>query len=147
MVLSASLSGQLGDTDLAPVGKHCILELSGCPRSLLDDAEFIKQSLQAAAQVARSTLLGEIVHKFNPQGVTAIALLAESHISVHTWPERGYAAIDVFTCGEHTKPEESCRFLIQALQASGHNFQTLRRCLADAELAQHKSDPALCLAQ
>jgi S-adenosylmethionine decarboxylase len=111
-----SLSGQLGERFLAPVGSHCILELYDCSEALLNDA---KQ--------ANATLLNEVLHQFEPQGITALALLSESHISVHTWPEVGYAALDVFTCGSHTDPEEACRYLIKAFRAGRHSMTKLRR--------------------
>ncbi|MGB8701326.1 MAG: adenosylmethionine decarboxylase [Thermosynechococcaceae cyanobacterium] len=137
-----SLSGQLGDRFLTPVGpsddplgnrflasvgSHCILELYDCPGMLLNDASFIQRSLREAARAANATLLDEVLHQFDPQGVTALALLSESHISVHTWPEVGYAALDVFTCGHHTDPEEACRYLIEAFQAGSHAMTKLRR--------------------
>jgi S-adenosylmethionine decarboxylase len=122
-----SLSGQLGDKSLAPVGMHCILELYGCPSSLLDDPSFIRKHLQEAAKQAKSTLLGEVLHEFEPQGVTALMLLAESHISIHTWPERGYAAVDVFTCGQHTEPEKACLYLADVFQAREHSLSKVPR--------------------
>jgi S-adenosylmethionine decarboxylase len=68
-----------------------------------------------------------ITHRFDPQGVTGLALLAESHISIHTWPESGYAAVDVFTCGDHTMPERACQVLQTALGASRHKLTSFRR--------------------
>ena len=79
------------------VGKHCILELYDCDPSRLDDEAFIRTTITSAAKGAGATLLNLITHQFQPQGVTGLALLAESHISIHTWPESGYAAVDVFT--------------------------------------------------
>ncbi|WP_416666138.1 adenosylmethionine decarboxylase [Egbenema bharatensis] len=122
-----SLSGQLGDKSLAPVGIHCILELYGCPSSLLDDPFFVRKSLQEAAKQAKSTLLNEVLHEFEPQGVTALVLLAESHISIHTWPEQGYAAVDVFTCGQHTEPEKACTYLADTFQAREQSLCKLPR--------------------
>jgi S-adenosylmethionine decarboxylase len=110
-----------------PVGTHCMLELYGCPPELLNDIEFIKQTLEDAAGIARSTLLERITHQFHPQGVTALALLAESHISIHTWPENGYIAADVFTCGEHTTPVEACEFIARAFKSSKHLLMKLPR--------------------
>ena len=105
---------------MVPVGTHCILELYECPTDLLNNLVFIRDSLQEAAKRAKSTLLKEITHQFHPYGVTALALLAESHISIHTWPELGYIAVDIFTCGQHTEPEKACKFLLEAFQASNH---------------------------
>ena len=98
---AAPLPHQVSDT----VGKHCILELYGCDGTKLDDELFLRATITAAAKRAGATLLNLITHRFEPQGVTGLALLAESHISIHTWPESGYAAVDVFTCGDHTMPE------------------------------------------
>jgi len=120
-------SGQWEEQSAASVGTHCILELYGCPAAVLNDAQKIQQALREASRIAKSTLLGEIHHAFEPHGVTALALLAESHISVHTWPETGYAALDVFTCGDHTLPEKACSYLVEALEAADYSLQTLRR--------------------
>lgn len=108
-------------------GSHCILELYDCPYDLLDDKEFICETLSRAAEASGSTLLSLTSHKFDPQGVTALGLLAESHISIHTWPEKGYAAADVFTCGTHCDPVKACSFLIQQLNARRHSRSVLQR--------------------
>lgn len=109
------------------VGTHCILELYGCRSELLNNADYILRSLRNAAQRAGATFLKETFHCFEPQGVTALILLAESHISIHTWPESGYAAVDVFTCGDHTMPETACHFLTQAFESSQYSLHSLRR--------------------
>jgi S-adenosylmethionine decarboxylase len=82
------------------VGKHCILELYECHSSRLDDEAFLRDTITTAAKRAGATLLNLITHRFEPQGVTGLALLAESHISIHTWPERNFAALDIFVCGD-----------------------------------------------
>ncbi|MGJ3247608.1 MAG: adenosylmethionine decarboxylase [Elainellaceae cyanobacterium] len=120
-------SGQLGDRSLAPVGRHCILELYGCPATRLNDTALIRELLRESAECACSTFLGDLIHQFAPHGITAVALLAESHISIHTWPEEGYAAIDVFTCGEHTQPEQACYCFIDQLEARHHSLCILPR--------------------
>jgi S-adenosylmethionine decarboxylase len=111
----------------ASVGTHCLLELYHCPAHILNDLELIEASLRGAAQVARSTLLSLTSKAFQPQGVTALALLAESHISIHTWPETGYAAVDVFTCGEHTCPQLACEYLAVQMQSQSHAMTKLFR--------------------
>lgn len=108
-------------------GVHCIIELFGCPYGLLDNENYIREAVSAAAVESGSTLLSLSSHKFSPQGVTALGLLAESHISVHTWPETGYAAADVFTCGHHCDPKQAAFFLIKALQAKSHAYSLLQR--------------------
>ncbi|MEB3317510.1 MAG: adenosylmethionine decarboxylase [Cyanobacteriota bacterium] len=109
------------------VGKHCILELYDCDSAKLDDESFLRTTITSAAKRAGATLLHLITHRFDPQGVTGLALLAESHISIHTWPESGYAAVDVFTCGDHTMPERACHALTTALGASHHKLTSFRR--------------------
>jgi len=81
------------------VGAHVLADFWGCQAEKLDDANLLMQALRDAAEKANMTILGEEEHKFEPQGFTGMLLLAESHISIHTYPEQGYAAVDVFTCG------------------------------------------------
>ena len=109
------------------VGKHCILELYDCDPSKLDDEVFLRSAITQAAERAGATLLNLITHQFQPQGVTGLALLAESHISIHTWPEAGYAAVDVFTCGDHTMPEKACAVLSEELGSSHQSLRSFRR--------------------
>jgi S-adenosylmethionine decarboxylase len=80
-----------------------------------------------AAAESGSTLLSLTSHHFDPQGVTALGLLAESHISIHTWPENGYAAADVFTCGSHCDPKRACEFLAEQLQSDRHTLSVVER--------------------
>ncbi|RME39424.1 MAG: adenosylmethionine decarboxylase [Planctomycetota bacterium] len=112
---------------LEQAGIHCIAELYDCPPALLDDEAFITASLREAANQGMATLLHEVSHRFHPQGVTALGLIAESHIAIHTWPEFGYAAVDVFTCGERASAERACLYLVEALQASRHTLVKVPR--------------------
>lgn len=112
---------------MAAIGRHCVLELYGCSSELLNDHDLVTRAIKEAAEAAGATLLGEISHKFTPQGVTALALLAESHISIHTWPETGYAAADVFTCGDHTMPQRACEHLANALRPRSYEIQQFER--------------------
>ena len=108
-------------------GTHCIVELYDCPPELLNDESFIKNALRAAVEQGRATLLHEVSHRFHPHGVTALGLIAESHIAIHTWPEHRYAAVDVFTCGERANAENACRHLVRALRAGRHAIRILAR--------------------
>lgn len=109
------------------IGRHCIYDLQDGDPQLLDDEDFIKDALVKAADAAGATLLKIVSHKFEPQGVTAFALLAESHISIHTYPEQNYAAIDSFTCGAHTNPESACRSLLYALEGKSGTMRLINR--------------------
>jgi S-adenosylmethionine decarboxylase len=109
------------------IGSHCILELHGCPYKILDDETIVRNAIVQASRKSLSTLLHLSSHRFEPQGVTAVGLLAESHISIHTWPELGYAACDIFTCGESARPAHACDFLAATLQAASQSLQVLTR--------------------
>ena len=109
------------------VGKHCILELYECDQLRLNDEAFVRTTITNAAKLAGATLLNLITHRFEPQGLTGLALLAESHISIHTWPENGYAAVDVFTCGDHTMPERACEILRKELLAQRFSLKSFQR--------------------
>ena len=107
--------------------KHFLLELYRCDYEKLNDESFLRCTLNRAAKLANATVLNLITNKFEPQGVTAIALLAESHLSIHTWPEAQYSAVDIFTCGQNMKPDISCKYLIQALMAEEHLLRVITR--------------------
>jgi S-adenosylmethionine decarboxylase len=138
----APAEGICDATSSDTVGKHCILELYACDSSRLDDEAFLRDTITTAAKRAGATLLNLITHRFEPQGVTGLALLAESHISIHTWPESGYAAVDVFTCGDHTMPERACAVLAAELGASSHKLTSFRR-ETPAAIAGSEREPAL----
>ena len=116
-------------------GNHLLLELYGCNREKLNDELYLRCQLNSAAKLAKASVLNIVSNKFEPFGVTAIALLAESHLSIHTWPESHYSAIDIFTCGRNMKPKLASQFLIESLEASNHVLKTIVRdypsCLAD----------------
>ena len=107
--------------------KHCILELYRANSDKLNDEAFVREALVKAAEIAGATLLDVRTHAFVPQGVTGFALLAESHISIHTWPECEFAAIDAFTCGETTDPEKACKYLAECFNATGHHLSFIER--------------------
>ena len=98
--------------------KHVLFKLEGCPFSTLNDEEHIKFCLFHAAEASHSKVLKIETQKFVPQGVTGFALLAESHLSIHTWPEKGVAYCDIFTCGEKCLPELAVQYLTEAFKAA-----------------------------
>ena len=112
---------------VSPLGHHWIVDLHGCPAEILDDHELIRFRLRETTELYRLTLLDIVSNKFQPQGVTAVGLLAESHMSIHTWPEHGYAAIDIFTCGSDESLEDACRFIAKSLQAEESAIIRLQR--------------------
>tara|TARA_B100001989_G_scaffold15671_1_gene9713 strand:- start:1817 stop:2254 length:438 start_codon:yes stop_codon:yes gene_type:complete len=107
--------------------KHFLLELYRCDKEKINDESFLRCTLNRAAKLAKARVLNLISNKFEPQGVTAIALLAESHISIHTWPESNYSAVDIFTCGKNMLPELASQYLIEALKAEEHFLRVIDR--------------------
>ena len=91
-------------------GSHLIVDLWDAKH--LDDIDVIEDTLHEAIEAAGATLLHMHLHPFEPNGVSGVAVLAESHISIHTWPERGYAALDVFMCGD-AEPDKAVEVLRQ----------------------------------
>ena len=111
------------------LGTHLLLEMSGCDPRLLDSTEEVRTALLRAATRAKATVLGNSFHRFSPQGVSGVVVIAESHLSIHTWPEYGYAAVDVFTCGDQAMPHRAAEYLIEALAPARHELRELPRGL------------------
>lgn len=111
-------------------GRHLILDLYNCDPDILDDYGELQRLLEASLVMAKANILRIIGEKFKPQGVTLLALLAESHASIHTWPEIGYAAIDLYTCGDTTQTHKAAEFLKAKLKASNSDEKELIRSTA-----------------
>ena len=124
---SQILSSLSDEQKLSHQSKHLLLELYRCDCKKLNDESFLRCTLNKAAKIAKATVLNLISNKFEPQGVTAIALLAESHISIHTWPESNYSAVDIFTCGQNMNPELASQYLIKSLMAKEHSLRVIER--------------------
>ena len=107
--------------------KHILFDLKECPYDLLDDERFVRNSLFHASIASNSEIIKIDFHKFYPQGVTGYALLADSHLSIHTWPEKGVAKCDIFTCGVKSKPEKAVEYLIEAFKATKSTSQEYER--------------------
>ncbi|NQV25863.1 MAG: adenosylmethionine decarboxylase [Rhodopirellula sp.] len=110
-----------------PLGHHWIVDLHGCPADLLDDHELIRHRLRETTERFGLTLLEIVSNRFEPQGVTVVGLLAESHISIHTWPEHCYAAVDIFTCGADGNLKAACEFIARSLLAQRTTVLRLNR--------------------
>ena len=81
-------------------GRHLLAEYRGCSADFLDDAPAVEALLREAADAAGATVVQVVLHRFAPQGVSGVVVVEESHLSIHTWPERGYAAVDFYSCGD-----------------------------------------------
>lgn len=108
-------------------GRHLILDLYDCNPEILDNYDRLETYLKEALALAGANILRIFGEKFDPQGVTLLALLSESHASIHTWPELGYAAVDLYTCGDTTNTHKAAEFLKEKLKAINTNEKELIR--------------------
>ena len=116
------------------LGKHFLLELKDCDKEVLNDLGFLKDALLTAADECGAKALGESFHQFHPQGVSGVVVIAESHLFIHTWPEYGYAAVDIFTCGNSVQPGKAAELLIEKLGTSNHSIVEVPRGILDTQV-------------
>ena len=109
------------------LGIHLLLDLKDCNPELLNDIHFIKRAMIGAAEEAGATIVGEKFHKFDPVGVTGIIAVSESHLCIHTWPEHGYAAADIFSCGTAFNPRKAAELIIQGLGCTQPTITEIQR--------------------
>jgi S-adenosylmethionine decarboxylase len=108
-------------------GRHLILDLYDCNPEILDDYDQLEGYLKEALALAGANILRIFGEKFDPQGVTLLALLSESHASIHTWPELGYAAVDLYTCGDTTNTHKAAELLKKKLKSVNTDEKELVR--------------------
>jgi len=99
------------------LGKHLIVELYGCDLRLLGDVDYIRETMMLCAKEATTTVIESIFHQFKPYGVSGVIVIAESHLSIHTWPEHRFASVDLFTCGDHSDPWKAFKIIKKKLKA------------------------------
>ncbi|MFZ7104273.1 MAG: adenosylmethionine decarboxylase [Peptococcaceae bacterium] len=97
-------------------GRHVIADFYGVSEEMLNNYDFLRSALHEAARISGATVVGEQFNRFEPQGVTGVLVLAESHLSIHTYPEHGFCAIDCYTCGTEVDPEKAYRHLLTLLK-------------------------------
>jgi S-adenosylmethionine decarboxylase len=110
-----------------PDGYHLIMELFGCEPEKINSRKYLQQTIKTAVKKSGLTNLGSRFHQFDPQGVTGFTLLAQSHISLHTWPEYGYLVLDIFTCGPQSQADLLANHFLERLQPTRVNRQVLRK--------------------
>jgi len=113
------------------LGRQILVELYDCDRDLLNSQEFIRKAMIAAVEKANATIVASTFHHFSPHGISGVVVIAESHVAVHTWPEYGYAAVDVFTCGESIDPWIIHSDLKDTLRSSSTSVTEIKRGLFD----------------
>ena len=111
-------------------GRHVYGNLYECDPRILSNADELKRIVTEAAKIGNMTLLDIKYWVINP-GVSLIAIILESHIAIHTWPEYGFATVDVYSCGRHTKPEEAFKYIAKSLKAKRYEYRIADRSLYD----------------
>lgn len=114
------------------LGRQVLAELTFCDRDAINDEALVRSLLEQAAGASGATLLSVHVHRFQPHGVSGVAILAESHLAVHTWPELGYAAVDAFTCGDHVSPRLAIQVMEEGLRSRCATTMELNRGMQTA---------------
>ncbi|MDR1616889.1 MAG: adenosylmethionine decarboxylase [Syntrophomonadaceae bacterium] len=111
------------------LGRHVLAEVCGCRFEILNDLKKVQEIMVNAALEAGAEVREVAFHKFSPQGVSGVVVISESHLAIHTWPELGYAAVDVFTCGDRVNPWDACNYVAERFQAEEVSASEVRRGL------------------
>lgn len=117
--------------------RHCILELWDCDMDPLDDKELIEKLMVEAALEAGAEVREVAFHKFAPQGVSGVVVISESHLSIHTFPEQGYASIDVFTCGKRINPHTAAYLIAEKLNSKKIYEMNLERGMGEIKIVKN----------
>jgi len=118
------------------LGRHILCEAYGCDPKVLDDRNMVESLMVEAALVAGAEVREVAFHQFSPQGVSGVVVISESHLTIHTWPELGYAAIDVFTCGDTVDPWKALEYLTQGFRAQNRACSEIKRGVMQHEMVK-----------
>ena len=121
------------------IGRHYIVEASGCDPKIIGSVEKVQQILVKAAEIAGAQVWSISFSRFPPQGVSGVVVISESHISTHTWPEFGYVALDIYTCGKNVDPEKAVVFAVEAFGSSTSHLTEITRGLDEGDLIYYHS--------
>jgi S-adenosylmethionine decarboxylase len=113
------------------LGKQILVEFYNCDKHILNNRNRIEQAMKEAVQLSGATIIATTVHTFSPFGVSGVVVIAESHVAIHTWPEYGYAAVDIFTCGECIDPWVIKKYLKKELVSENSSVMELKRGVFD----------------
>ncbi len=123
------------------LGKHLIVELYGCSSELLNNLVQVEKILIEAVELSNATIVQPVFHHFSPHGISGVVVIAESHFSIHTWPEYGYCALDIFTCGDQIDADVSLQFLKKEFQANHMSVMEIKRGTLDVPSQELRHKP------
>lgn len=109
------------------LGTHILVEFYNCNPTILNEPTRIEQDMNRAAEMAGATIVSSTFHHFSPHGVSGVVVIAESHLTIHTWPEYGYAAVDLFTCGDTVDPWVAFEHLKERFECAHHSAVEMKR--------------------
>lgn len=115
------------------LGQHVLAEFFECDPNILNNVNMVEKLMVEAALECGATIVQKCFHMFNPYGVSGVVIIAESHLAIHTWPELGYAAVDLFTCGDKCDPKVSYEYLKKMFNSKNAKYQELKRGIIDEE--------------
>ena len=109
------------------LGRHILAEIYGCDSEILNNKISIEKIMVESALKAGAEVREVIFHKFSPQGISGVVIISESHLTIHTWPELGYAAVDIFTCGDKINPWDACNYMTELFKAKNMTATEVKR--------------------
>jgi S-adenosylmethionine decarboxylase len=123
------------------LGNHLIVELYDCDKTLINNVDFVENTLVEASIKAKATIIEKKFHRFSPHGVSGAVIIAESHFAIHTWPEYGYCAVDIFTCGNLTDNPAALEHIKEAFKSGYYSATEMKRGILNIPEDQIKHKP------
>lgn len=123
------------------LGQHVLAEFFECDPNILNNVNMVEKLMIEAALECGATIVQKCFHMFNPYGVSGVVIISESHLAIHTWPELGYAAVDLFTCGDKCDPKVSYEYLKKMFNSKNATYSELKRGIIDEETLQVAQQP------
>lgn len=116
---------------LEQLGRHILVEYYNCDKEILNNTELVEKYMNEAAIKSKATIVQSCFHTFNPWGVSGAVIIQESHLTIHTWPEYGYAAVDLFTCGDKVNPWVGFEYLEEVLKSERSESMEVSRGMVE----------------
>jgi S-adenosylmethionine decarboxylase len=123
------------------LGNHLIIELYDCNADIVNDLHKVENILMESVNISGAEIIAPVFHKFNPHGVSGVIVIAESHFSIHTWPEYGYCAVDIFTCGDTIDSHKALIFMKKAFEAKSISVVETKRGILNLPVEKIKYKP------
>ena len=109
------------------LGRHLLVEYYQCDPKILTDIGAIEDILVGAAKVVKAHIVDVVFHTFNPHGISGVVVIQESHLAIHTWPEHGFASVDIYTCGTSVNPWNAYKYILKQLKAKNSTAMEMKR--------------------